>query len=48
MENKKQCSIKLTSVGSFTNTTDWPTQFLWFKDNLEKFSRYFKPILKNF
>ncbi|MEI8048913.1 MAG: DUF4268 domain-containing protein [Bacteroidota bacterium] len=46
MENKKMCSVYLNTLGDFTNKHDWPNQFAWFKENLEKFTKYFKPILK--
>lgn len=48
MEDKKMSSVSLKKDGNFTNKDEWQGQFKWFKDNLENFTNYFKPILKKF
>jgi len=46
MDDKKQCAIILTSKGDMTNKNEWANQFQWFKENIESFTNYFKPIIK--
>jgi hypothetical protein len=36
-------AVMLKSSADFSNKNDWKNQFLWFKDNLEKYTKYFKP-----
>lgn len=43
MDGRKMSAVTLKSSGNFTNRSDWDNQFLWFKDNLERFTKYFKP-----
>lgn len=45
MENRKMCAVMLKAGGDFTNRVDWNTQFEWFKTYLERFTKYFKPII---
>lgn len=45
MEGKKMSAVILRTSGNFTQQTDWTNQFKWFKENLEKFTKYFKPII---
>lgn len=45
MEGKKMSAVILRTSGNFTQQTDWINQFKWFKENLEKFTKYFKPII---
>jgi hypothetical protein len=33
----------LKAPGDFADKNDWDNQFLWFRDNLERFTKYFKP-----
>lgn len=47
MEDKKMSSVSLKKDRNFTNKDEWQGQFKWFKDNLENFTNYFKPKLKN-
>ena len=46
MDDKKQSAIILTSKGDMTNKNDWSNQLQWFKENLEIFTNFFKPIIK--
>jgi hypothetical protein len=43
MDGRKMSAVMLKAPGNFANKTDWMNQFQWFKDNLERFSKYFKP-----
>lgn len=43
MDGKKMCAVILKAPGDFTDRKDWNHQFDWFKNNLEKFTTYFKP-----
>jgi len=43
MEGKKMSAVTLTTSSDFTDKNDWNNQFRWFKDNLERFTKYFKP-----
>lgn len=45
MDEKKVSIVKLKTQGDFTNEKDWNRQFQWFKNNLEAFTKYFKPII---
>ncbi len=45
MDGRKMCAVILKSNADFSNKNDWSNQFSWFKDNLEKFMKYFKPKL---
>ncbi|MDD2307707.1 MAG: DUF4268 domain-containing protein [Prolixibacteraceae bacterium] len=47
MENRKQCAVILKSSGDFTKKSDWTNQFEWFKDNLEKYTTFFKSRIKS-
>jgi hypothetical protein len=47
MEDKKMSSVSLKIKSDFTDKNEWQGQFKWFKDNLENFTNYFKPKLKN-
>ena len=46
MEGRKMSSVILKTDGDFTRKNNWQDQHLWFKDNLEKFTKYFKPLIK--
>lgn len=46
MDDKKQCAIILTTKSDMTKKTDWTNQFQWFKENIESFTNFFKPIIK--
>jgi hypothetical protein len=45
MEGRKMSAVILKTHGDFTNKSDWNNQFKWYKENLEKFTKYFKPII---
>jgi hypothetical protein len=47
MEGRKMSCVILKTAGDINQKTDWTNQFEWFKTNLEKFTRYFKPHIKN-
>lgn len=47
MDDKKQSAIILTTKGQLSNKSNWNSQFEWFKENLEAFTSFFKPIIKN-
>lgn len=46
MEGRKMSCVLLKTSGDFTKRSDWPNQHAWFKDNLEKFTKFFKPLVK--
>ena len=46
MEGNKMSCVFLRTTGVFVNKNDWSNQFIWFKENLEKFIKYFKPIVR--
>jgi hypothetical protein len=39
-------AVTLKTEGDFSDKKDWERQFEWFKNNLEKFTLFFKPLLK--
>ena len=47
MEGRQRCAIKLQTPVDYTNKNDWENQFRWFKENLEKYVRFFKPRILN-
>jgi hypothetical protein len=41
--SEKEMEMKSATVpDNFTERIDWNKQFKWFKDNLERFTKYFK------
>jgi hypothetical protein len=46
MEGRKMTAVTLKTEGDFSDKKDWERQFEWFKNNLEKFTLFFKPLLK--
>ncbi len=46
MQAKAGCAITLKAYADFMERNDWPNQFTWYKENLEKFDRYFRPRIK--
>jgi hypothetical protein len=46
MEGRKMSAVTLKSQGDFTDRKDWNRQFEWFKEYLEKFTKFFKPLVK--
>ena len=42
MEGRKMSAVMLKSNGDFSDKSDWANQFIWFKDHLEKYTKYFK------
>lgn len=45
LDGRKMSCIMLKHEADFMKKTDWEHQFLWFKENLEKFTQHFKPII---
>lgn len=43
MDGRKMCAVTLKLSADFSNRNDWKNQFDWFKDNLERFTQFFKP-----
>jgi hypothetical protein len=46
MEGRKMSAVTLKTDGDFSNKKDWERQFTWFKENLEKFTKFFKPLVR--
>lgn len=46
MEGRKMSAVTLKADGDFTQEPDWTNQFKWFKENLENFTKYFKPKIR--
>lgn len=46
MQAKAGCAITLKAYADFMERNDWNNQYAWFKENLEKFDRYFRPKIK--
>jgi Domain of unknown function (DUF4268) len=42
IHEKLGCAITLKAYADFTVKNDWPNQFAWFKENLEKFDKFFR------
>jgi len=47
MEGRKMSCVLLKSEGDLNSRNQWTNQFEWFKSNLEKFTSFFKPLIKN-
>lgn len=47
LDDQKKSIIILTKSGDITDKNQWPEQFSWFKEKLEAFVSFFKPIVKN-
>lgn len=45
MEGRKMSAVMLKTAGDFTNQNDWNNQFQWFKEHIEKYTRFFKERL---
>jgi hypothetical protein len=43
MEGRKMSAVMLKSNGDFAEKSDWINQFAWFKEHIEKYTKYFKP-----
>ena len=43
MDGRKMSAVMLKVQGDFADMNEWENQFQWFKDNLERFTKYFKP-----
>jgi hypothetical protein len=43
MEGRKMSAVMLKSNGDFSEKSDWINQFAWFKEYIEKYTKYFKP-----
>jgi hypothetical protein len=46
MEGRKMSAVMLKHNSDFSKKSDWPDQFSWFKEHLEKYTKYFKPKIK--
>ncbi len=46
LEGKKSSSVILKTNGDFSKKSDWSNQHAWFKEHLEKFYKYFKPLVR--
>lgn len=42
MEGRKMSAIMLKASGDFSNRAEWTKQFEWFREHLEKYTKYFK------
>lgn len=47
MESRKTSCVILKTKAILSKKSDWNSQYEWFKVNLEKFMKVFKPIIKN-
>jgi hypothetical protein len=45
MEELSRCGVILRRKADFADKNDWSNQFLWFKENLEKYVQFFKPLI---
>lgn len=45
MDDKIQSAVILRKDADYTNRPDWNNQFQWLKENLEKYVKFFKPLL---
>jgi hypothetical protein len=43
MDGRKMSAVMLKSGADFSNKADWTKQFAWYKENLERYTKYFKP-----
>lgn len=48
MPNNKASRVRLFRPVDPYDENDWPQQFAWLQDNLEKFDQVFRPVLSNF
>jgi Domain of unknown function (DUF4268) len=48
MEGRKMSAVMLKTSGDFTKKGDWTNQFTWFKENIEKYTKFFKPFIMKF
>jgi len=46
MDGRKMSSVILKTDGDFTKKHNWSEQFNWFRIYLEKFHKFFKPVIK--
>jgi hypothetical protein len=45
MEGRKMSAVTLKTSGDFSNRHDWNRQYEWFRTYIEKYIRFFKPII---
>lgn len=43
----KENQVQLLNRADFNDENDWPNQCKWFMNNLEKFSKFFRPKIKS-
>jgi len=46
IDDKKQSAITLSTNGDIRNKDEWNKQFEWFKNNIELFIEFFRPLIK--
>lgn len=46
MDGRKMSAVILKTTGNFTHKSEWANQFKWYKENLERFANYFKPLIE--
>lgn len=46
VHSKAGCTITLKAYADFMEKNDWTNQFAWFKENLEKFDKFFRTKIK--
>ena len=45
-ENVRMCSIFAERNADLSNRNDWPDQFAWLREHIERFDEYFRPIVQ--
>lgn len=45
MEGRLRSAVTLTKNADFRVKSEWNSQYAWFKENVDKFAGYFKPLL---
>lgn len=46
LEDRKMCAVTLTISNDFADKSSWASQFAWFCEYLEKFDKYFRPLIQ--
>jgi hypothetical protein len=46
MEGRKMSCAFIKTKGDFTKRDDWQNQFAWYKENLEKFAKLFRGVIR--
>lgn len=45
MEGRQRCAVTLKKKADYRIRNEWINQFKWFKENLERFDRFFRPLV---